>query len=252
MKNLLKKLSFSFLLSISSLYAQESAWSYQGELYMLAPWIEGDTSLGYHRTNFAGDSSIENVPVDMSPKTIIDNLNSGLMAHFEAHHNSGWGAWLDYVYMDLAKDKSQITELGMYQGIFEAFATYRVPLGNSYIDYIGGVRWWHMVMDLTIAGINKNRTFDWYDPIIGAVWINPLNKKWDLRLRGDIGGFGLASKFTSAIEVGALYHISESWEVDMHLKALWVNYEQNSIGEYNRFVYDTVSYGPVVGITYKF
>jgi len=252
MKSIFQKISLAVLLCISTLDAQDSVWNYEAQLYMLAPWIKGDTSMGYHRGILPGDSSLENIPVDMTPKTIMDNLQSGLMLHFEAHHNSGWGAWFDYVYMDLKKDMSQLSELGMYQGIFEAFATYRIPLNKGHLDYIGGVRWWHMVMDLAIINSSKSRTFDWYDPIIGIVWVTPINEQWDFRFRGDIGGFGIASKFTSAVELGVLYHINESWEVDMHLKSLWVNYEQNDVGNYDRFVYDTVSYGPVVGITYKF
>jgi len=231
---------------------QESSWSYQLQIYALAPWIEGDASMGYQRLLLDGENSIEGVAVDMSPKTIVDTLNLGTMAHFEAHQDSSWGFWLDYVFMDLGKDINSEAELGMFQGILEAFATYRVPLERGYIDYYGGVRWWSISLDMTINSNARERSFDWYDPVIGLVWVTPIADNWNFRVRADVAGFGIESHFSSAIELGVLYDIDESWQVDMRVKSIWVDYEDGEIGREDRFVYDTVSYGPIVGTTYKF
>jgi hypothetical protein len=263
--NVLKNIVLSSVASVSVLSAGghveptevpavevENNWNYELQLYALAPWIQGDTSLGYHRLLLPGDNSMENVAVDMTPKTIVDNLNMGAMAHFEAHREQGWGLWLDYVFMDLGKDLESEAELGMFQGILEAFATYRVPMEQGYIDYFAGVRWWSISMDLTIENKNRERSFNWYDPVLGMVWVTPINDNWKFRARADVGGFGIESDFTAAIEIGALYAINENWQVDMRFKSLWVDYEEGNVGDYDRFKYDTVSYGPIVGITYKF
>ena len=165
--------------------------------------------------------------------------------------------------VDLGSKILQVDNLGLYQGIFEIFATYSVPLDKGTIEYFGGIRWWHNAFDLTLSahlpslGISSTKSWerdiDWYDPVIGAKWTYPISEKWSVRLRGDLGGFdiGTASKFTAAIEAGALYDINENWQVDMRFKALWVDYEEGEVGEQNRFVYDTVSYGPILGITYR-
>jgi hypothetical protein len=154
--------------------------------------------------------------------------------------------------MNLGKDIKSSAEMGMFQGILEMFGTYHVPLEQGYIDYFAGVRWWHVEMDLTIENRDRKRSFDWYDPIIGLVWVTPIAENWSLRTRADVGGFGIASDFTAAVEVGTLYDINENWQVDIHFKSLWVDYEEGSVGSYDRFVYKTVTYGPVVGISYKF
>jgi hypothetical protein len=242
--------------------SSQNEWDFQFQLYALAAWIYGDTEMGYD-SKLIGEGSTAPLTVDVGPDDIIKNLDLGAMAHFEAHHYSGWGIWLDYAFMDLGKDNKFIGEnaelssdSGVFQGILEAFATYRTPMKLGYIDYIGGVRWWHNKFDLSLSGRRVHnswsRTVDWCDPIIGAVWVAPINDSWSFRLRGDIGGFGLASDFTAVVEMGALYDINENWQVDMRLKSLWVDYEEGRTGTAERFTYSTVNYGPVLGITYRF
>lgn len=36
---------------------------------------------------------------------------------------------------------------------------------------------------------------DWVDPIIGLRWLWGFSDRWSLKLRGDIGGFGVGSDF---------------------------------------------------------
>ena len=244
---------------------ETSSWSQEFQLYALAVWIQGDSELGYKTPGIVLPSQEGSLPpgnIDVGPDNIVKNLKMGAMAHYEAHHNSGWGVWLDYVFMDLGKSPDSgfeylnVQDVGAFQGILEAFATYRTPLEDGYVDYFGGVRWWHMNLDMTMAIAGETfypqRTFDWYDPVIGAVWVTPLNENWSFRVRGDVGGFGIASNFTSAIEIGALYDINEKWQVDLRLKSLWVDYEEGTQGKQDRFTYDTVSFGPIIGITYRF
>jgi hypothetical protein len=62
----------------------------------------------------------------------------------------------------------------------------------------------------------------------------------------------MASDFTSAIEFGAMYDINKSWQLDMRLKSMWVNYDEGTRGNRDRFTYNTVNYGPILAVTYKF
>jgi len=251
----LKRLLLVPIIASSFLHAEEevkpSSWSYDIQLYMLAVWIKGDSQLG----------RLPQADVDVTPSDIFSNLNMGGMAHIEAHQRKGFGVWFDYAFMDLGIDSETGNGLveaqtGVYQGILEAFATYRVPLKVGTIDYFGGVRWWHNNFELDLNFANQNlsdsKTIDWYDPIIGVRWIYPISEDWNFKARGDIGGFSIGSKFTSAVELGAMYDITESWQVDVRFKSLWVDYEEGTEGTRGRFTYKTVNYGPIIGITYRF
>ncbi len=252
---------------VESPAAPENTWGYEFQLYGLAIFIQGDASLGRDPL-FQNGIDIISGDVDETPKSIIDKLEMGAMAHFEAHQNSGWGLWLDYVFMNLGlgatTDESFVNvanaNVGIYQGILEAFATYRVPMEKGYIDYFGGVRWWHNEFDLALSSSiplpvlngTKHRTIDWYDPVLGARWTYPMNENWSFRVSGDVGGFGIQSDFSAVIEVGALYDINENWQVDLRFKSLWVDYEESTGGAADYFAYNTVNFGPIIGITYKF
>lgn len=248
---------------------EASAWHYEAQLYMLGLWIDGPMETGY-RYRLLGQEKEGSSRMDlaMTPKDIIDNLKMGFMGHFEAHHQNHWGIWLDYAFMNLGKsdalphDKLTSMQMGYYQGVFEGFVTYRAYLEEGHIDYYGGIRWWHNELTFSLDEnikifqlVDIDRTIDWYDPVIGARWSYPINEKWTFQLRGDVGGFGITdstSDWTAAVELGALYDIDDTWQVKMSFKSLWVDFEEGSVGQADRFVYDTVSYGPILGIAYRF
>jgi hypothetical protein len=203
--------------------------------------------------------------IDMTPHDVYSNLKMGGMFHYEGLSTSGWGIWLDYAFMNLGFDTDGALidgSTGFYQGILEAFVKYRSALDVGYVDYYAGIRWWHNDIDMNynvdipIANINVplnwSGTYDWYDPVIGARWTYPINEKWSVRLRGDVGGFGIESDFTAAVEAVALYNINEEWQIKVSFKSLWVDYEEGTEGTKDYFAYDTVNFGPIVGITYKF
>jgi len=228
------------------------AWDYELEVYMFTSDIDGKTALG----NLAGDVSISFLD------DTIPNLKLGAMARLEAHHKSGWGYWLDYGFMNLGKsdDVSIVgihanTYVGIFQGVLEGAILNRNSLENGYIDYFVGFRWWDFDYDVAIKVGNtidksKSRAEGWVDGFVGARWTTPLNDNWSFRARGDIGAG--ASDFTAIASAGFLYKINERFELDIKYKALWVNYETGTEGTQSYYTYDTVTYGPLVGLTYKF
>ena len=234
---------------------EDSDWSNELQLYGLGIWMSGDTKI----------SRMQNkANINMTPEDIYGNLKFGGMFHYEGISSNGWGIWLDYAFMNLGFDTDTVMidgSTGFYQGIMEAFIKYRSPLEGGYIDYYGGIRWWHNDIDMDynvdlglpkIPSFNWSGTYDWCDPIIGTRWTYSLTENWSLRLRGDVGGFGIASDFTAAIETVALYNIDEDWQLKMSFKSLWVDYEEGIAGTKDYFSYNTVNYGPIIGITYKF
>ena len=240
----MKKLIHTCLaLSCAMTLHAQSNWQYDAELYMLFPNMTGDITVGR-----------EVKAIDESPSDVFGALKMGAMGHFEAVHTSNWGIWIDYAFMDLSFDENieAIKDVSFYQGVFEGFATYKTELSVGSLDYYAGVRWWHNKFDLSIFNRDKSTTIDWYDPVIGVRYNYPLNDSWLLRARADLGGFGVGSKSSTCLALGAVYSINENWQVDMQYKGQWVDYEEGDSNERDYFRYDNLTHGLILGINYKF
>ncbi len=229
----------------------QKSWSFDLEPYLMATSIAGIASVG----------RVTGVDVDVEFSDILETLNIAAMIHFEAHHESGWGIWLDYGFMDLSQDTAGpvggVASTDIRQGVFEAFALYRQELTQGKIDYIAGVRLWKNNIDATVDAAMfpgsqsiKIRA-DWLDAVVGARWIHYLNDTWQFRLRGDIGGLGLASNFTGTASVGIIYVINDLMDIDLTYKATWVDYEEGTKHTTDYFEYDTVTHGPILGLNFK-
>ena len=222
---------------------EASAWNFELSPYLAMSNISGTSAIG-----LSGESEL-----DLDFGQIADALEFGAAAHFEAIHNSGWGLWLDYNYVSLGG--SQSTPLGnslsvdIKQSIFEGLGMYRQNLSNGTMDYMAGVRSWRMKITtdfLTQRKIDEN----WVDFIVGARWTQNISENWKFMLRGDIGAGD--SDFTATAAAGFRYNINEYLDLDIQYKALWVDYETGTPNRVGHFKYDTTTYGPIVGINFKF
>jgi hypothetical protein len=234
----------------STVLAEE--WRYQFEPYAMITSIKGDAGVG----------QITGADVDVDFGTILDNLESAAMIHFEAHHDSGWGMAFDYGYMDLGGKKNNDTgsvNVEVRQGVFEAAGLYRTQLSNSTLDYFAGIRWWDndISIDLSVSalpgdGLRGDVKSDWVDLVVGVRWLGNINKNWTYLAQADIGGLGLESDFTTSVQTGVQYQISDTMTLDMKYKATWVDFEEGDQGEVGSFQYDTVTHGPVIGLIFNF
>lgn len=261
-----KTISISALLSASLLFAggdiapveptvemtshqtQLSDWSYEFEPYILIASMSGTSKIGRTPT----------LEIDIDFGTILDNLDMAAMGHFEAHNQNGWGLWLDYGFMDLSSDITGpiggVTNVSVRQGILEAFGMYRQPLNNGTIDYLVGIRWWDNDFDIdhTSTPESINIDEDWVDPVVGVRWTTAINESWKFSIVGTIGGFGIASDLTVSGAVGVKYVINDLLDLDLQYKALWADYESGTQGQQGYFAYDTTTYGPIIGLNFKF
>lgn len=229
---------------------QTNAWSFELEPYLMITNIEGDTSMG----------RVTGVPVSVDFGDILENLDMAFMGHFEAHHQSGWGLWLDYGFMDLGPETDGpfggVISAGVRQGVLEAVALYRQELGNEQIDYFCGIRWWDNDIDVTVdpavlpGSITASKDIDWVDFIIGTRWTHPINENWKFRLRGDIGAGG--ADFTATTTAGFIYTINDLMDIDVTYKGTWVDYEEGTQGTRDYFAYDTLTHGLILGLNFKF
>jgi len=239
------------LLTLSTSAIAED-WSFQFEPYVLASSIEGDASVG----------RATGVAVDVDMSDILETLEMAFMGHFEAHHSNGWGIALDYGFMDLHADisgpRGGVVDAKVRQGVFEALLVRQSQSGKGQLEYLAGVRWWDndIDVDVDLALLPGTPTADikedWIDLVLGVRWSNPVNDNWTFKLRGDVGGFGVESDFTSTVSAGFHYKMTEWMDLDLQYKATWVDFENGSSGEPGYFQYDTVTHGPLIGVVFNF
>ena len=229
---------------------ETSAWAFEFEPYLMI-------------TNIEGDSQFRNTPtanLDVDFGTILDNLDMAFMGHFEAHHQSGWGMWIDYGFMDLSNDVAPVNaidSLRVRQGVLEVMGLYRQMTSNGYIEYLAGIRWWDNDFDMSssLPILTKSRNIDWVDGIVGLRYTHILNENWKLRMHGDIGTGG--ADITYGATAGVIYTINDLLDVDVKYKATWVDYEEGEKGpgtlfNSDYFSYDTVTHGLILGLNFKF
>lgn len=237
-------------LALAASPAHADKWSYQIEPYVIGVTIDGDAGIG----RAAG----VDLGVDFSD--ILENLDMGGMVHFEARHESGWGLALDYAFMDLGDDRSSprgaVLNTDVFEGILEAELFKGTGMGNEGLDYLAGLRWWSIEVDVDIDPVLLPGTVsggideDWVDVYIGARWKTPISEKWLFTLRGDVGTGG--ADFTWQVRGGFRYGIGDSKALDLGYRALGVDYETGTRGQQGYFQYDTTTHGPFIGFGFKF
>ncbi len=243
------------LLGVSPHASAADDWDFAIAPYVLAPNISGKTSLGRF---------VNGADIDVDTKDILRNLDLGAMIHGEVRHKSGFGAIVDYSFMDLsgtnnaplvpgAKIKSEV-----FQGILEAYGSYRFDAAPEHkIDVYGGIRWWQIEMkakryNAPSPDISSQRNEDWVDPVIGARWVAEWFPGFRTSLAADIGGFGVGSDFTNSVQGLVIYDPWENVSFAAGYRALWVDYSTGDAGTQDHFSYDTVTHGPQLGVIFRF
>ena len=78
----------------------------------------------------------------------------------------------------------------------------------------------------------------------------PLGGRWNLQLAGDIGGFGIGSDIAVNVWPMVGYELSDNAQLGFGYRLLYMDY-QSGTGA-NRFAYDVLTHGPVVGAAFDF
>jgi len=229
----------------------ERRWEFVFAPYLLVPTIQGNATIG----------RLPNTSLDVSPGTILENLQFGAMGHFEALYDGRFGATLDIAYMDLGSGTTfprigGSADAGVKQMVTEAFFGYRFwTAGPNWLEAYAGGRWWYNQIEVTarIPGntFSSTITEQWVDPVIGLRGQHFLNNSWSLYGSGNIGGFGLVSDFTWGAQAGVGYHFNDRWALHLQYKATGVDYDNDKSGT-EAFSYDTVTHGPMAGIAIRF
>ena len=144
------------------------------------------------------------------------------------------------------------------------------PASSTALDlYAGGRAWWQRadaqftvsgtanVFDLTFsrAGVvSAKGDVSWFDPVVGARLRHQFAPAWNLVVSGDVGGFGVGSKFSWQALATLDYEFyrgkSVSWSGMAGYKALSVDYSQGA--GLTHYEYDVTMHGPIFGVTARF
>ena len=241
MKSLARfSLCAAVLLSPVSVRASETnEWTFDLSIYGLALGMEGELGIG---PVTAG--------VDVGLDDVLNNLEFGFMGTVRV----GYGPWAittEGLYMGLEGAKEGVTA-ELDQWMVEPTLSYRV---SKYFEPLVGTRFNTLKGELRGPGVLPepvipSGTQNWWDPIIGANLALPLGKSFSLRLRGDVGGFGVGSDLTWQVYPYFNWQFARWGSLQLGYRWLYMDYETGSGAD--RFAYDILNQGAQLGFTFHF
>jgi hypothetical protein len=102
------------------------------------------------------------------------------------------------------------------------------------------------------VAIARAHDLEWVDRVVGARVRHQIAPGKDLRLEGDIGGFGVGSDFSWQVVAVYGFHTALfgiPLYADLGCRALAVDYSEQ--GHYGKNGLDVVQHGPVMGVTFN-
>lgn len=233
-------------------------WNFTVAPYMWAVSMEGKVTVG----DYSASSS-------MSFSDIMNSLQVGALMHMEARKGK-LGFFADPIYLKMKEDKtltavSNNAAQPSTRDITATVETWLVEFGVIYqagkwqlgdrdsgrsasLDVYGGGRYWYMHTSLDTSGpVSPSKTIDFVDPMVGVSFNTNLTEKVVLNLRGDIGGFGVASDFSWNAAALFGYRFTPGITGFVGYRALYLDYKTVHSPRFN-----ITMQGPITGIQFAF
>ncbi len=238
------------LVSQTDATGQTNSWEFFLEPYLMFPNMDGTTGLG----------ALPDAPVSANPGDIFDKLQIGTMLYAEAS-TGNWHFGSDLIYMKLKQDLEPGVVIANGKVIAKQFAWEGAGLYSitSWLDVgLGGtINSLKLETDINVNEVgggtsNRSRKLSqtWFDPMLIARTGSKPGSKFIYRFRGEIGGFGIGSKFAWQLQANAGYRFSKLFQLTAGYRLIGVNYEKNNSAEgvlnNNRFLYDVNTFGPEI------
>jgi hypothetical protein len=243
---------------VASGYAADSGstsrdgWKFNAALYLWMANIDGKQTVQGQEAD-----------LDVGFSDILDVLEFAAEGHLEGMKDNLWGFFIDGTYLKLGPDADEgpiklevdykywLWEVG---GIYRA-NTWSTGNGQAAVDLLLGGRYTSMDVELDfkrppLPDIDGDES--WTDLFAGARLQTPLPNNWTMRLRGDVGGFGISGSSDLALHGALLFdwNFSPNWDLVAGYRALYQDYESGSGA--NKFAYDATTHGPLLGVGYRF
>jgi hypothetical protein len=238
-----------------------SGWTFEVTPYLWLPALDGDVTVRGHTASV-------DVSIGEFIETIFDSFQFAAMGRMEARRGP-LVFTLDLLYLSLEDEDSNAlggeTEVDFSQLLVEFGAGYRLgdgPLGRRpwprlSVEVLVGGRYVNLDSGLEITStgppgirVDVDQSVDWLDPFVGARLRLAVSRPLAFVVRGDAGGFGVGSDLTWNLVAILQYHTSPKVALEAGYRVLDIDYEQGSGTD--RFVYDVVTHGPILGISFRF
>jgi len=256
--------------------APANQWTVSFTPYGWTPFLDGDVTVK-GRT----------VSIDVTPIEVLEDLERVPWMSYAEARKGRFAFYNDIFYANLGADASAARTFGIgntltaslgvdfEEAVVELGGAYEIakwPSGGSSstaIDILGGARYWYQNMTIKLAvddgggGLINPRpglfiaragSVDWIDPVIGGRIRHQVAPGQELVLRADIGGFGAGSEFSWNAFAAYSWTVAVCEGVTysgvLGYRALDVDYEQGA--GLNKYEYDVLMHGPLVGLTVEF
>ncbi len=225
--------------------SKEKNWEFNlTPLYLWMASIEGDSTLGQKSNS---------TKVDFSE--IFDDLEGAFSINFSAMHKSNFGFMFDYLYLDVGSHRDTrlgiSLDVGLKTQLSQLAGAYRFGSEQHTFDAVAGIRYLSVKVGVGFSRLpTQSAKEDLVDPIIGMRYKWNIADKWNLKLYGDIGGFGIGSDFTwqtlGVIDFWPWEHVGFTGGY----RAL--NYQFEDDKGATTFELELLIHGPILGVSFRF
>jgi len=229
--------------------AQSGDWDVFVAPYLMGASMSGSTTLKNYQ-----------VDVDVPASDIFSNLQFGAMGLMTAMKGN-WGFGADIIWMALGTTVEN-TNVDFNQGAFSFYGIRR--LGPA-ADLTFGARINTLQGEFKFKGpdLGVSQDKNWVDPVVGIALHTPRGSRFRAGLYGEVGGFGVGSKFAWQIFPTIGIGLTRSFSLEFGYRWLDMDYESGDdegfcipglpcLVQNDRFVYDVLTQGPVVGFGFRF
>ena len=216
--------------------------------------------------------------LDVPLKEVLKSLNSMMMLDLSVHKGR-FGLFINPLYANLGVEQNQAVlqgtilqrnvnvDLTLRMLVFGFGVGYRLgpfALGDqengrtpavTVEPYVGG-RWTDINAKVWVtAGVARkfDQNVGWVDPMFGVMTDWDLYPRWNLKLGGDVGGFGVGTDlaWSATLLAGYRFHFSPRimGNVLFGYRVLYQDFESDT-GEH--FKYDAYMHGPYISVSIDF
>ncbi len=225
-------------------------WQFLVEPYLMFPTMSGTIGIG----------TLPDADFKLGTSDIFSRLQSGFMLSVEAQ-NGTWAVSSDVLYMKLKQDVEPTKVINSGSATMSETAWELAGLHTLLPWLEGGIALRLLSIQMSaevvrnqVGGTTSSQSQSikntWVDPVLVMRMKLPDSGKWLLQFRGDIGGFSIGSKLTWQLQAYGGYRFSDLFQVTAGYRTLSIDFEKGS--DKDRFLYDVITYGPVIRVGFNF
>jgi hypothetical protein len=219
-------------------------WKHTIALYAVGSGLSGKASIGQL-----------DVDVDLSFSDILDHLEMGGMLAYRGEKGK-MAVMANAAFMGLGATKDLpgggTGELDADQTFVEGDFAWRV---TKHWETYFGLRGYDLdnAIEIRPSGLPIQAADDresWVDPLVGMRFSAPLGKKWEMAVRGDIGGWGIGSDLAWQVLAHFDWKLTDHFGLDFGYIILDIDYEHGTGPDF--FAYDVTMSGPLAAASFTF